>query len=194
MTGKHEDVQTLVDPLHVPAHPQETNTICLGAGNKLRERTPGRATAIVTSVPAGADGRVFQLNVSAAGVPKRPVDWAWVGPPGVEGDRQRHDTAHGGPHRAVALLALEAIERVPSEDHPIEPGRVCENLTTTGIELARLAVGTRLVIGDRLVLQMSAPAYPCNLIKGSFRDGKSGRISILTHPADSPRPTGPSSS
>jgi MOSC domain-containing protein YiiM/GNAT superfamily N-acetyltransferase len=131
------------------------------------------------------EGRVVQVNVSPGGVPKLPVERAWVGPLGLEGDRQKHDTVHGGPHRAVALLAIEAIERVQADGHPIEPGSVGENLTTTGIELATLAPGTRLAIGDRLVLEISWPANPCDLIRGSFRGGKSGRISILTHPSDS---------
>jgi MOSC domain-containing protein YiiM/GNAT superfamily N-acetyltransferase len=131
------------------------------------------------------DGRVLQVNVSPGGVPKLPVERAWVGALGLEGDRQKHDTVHGGPHRAVALLAIEAIERVQADGHPIEPGSVGENLTTSGIELATLAPGTRLAIGDRLVLEISWPANPCDLIVGSFRDGKSGRISILTHPSDS---------
>jgi MOSC domain-containing protein YiiM/GNAT superfamily N-acetyltransferase len=131
------------------------------------------------------DGRVLQVNVSPGGVPKLPVERAWVGSLGLEGDRQKHDTLHGGPHRAVALLAIEAIERVQVDGHPIEPGSVGENLTTSGIELATLAPGTRLAIGERLILEISWPANPCDLIVGSFRDGKSGRISILTHPSDS---------
>ena len=131
------------------------------------------------------DGRVLQVNVSPGGVPKEPVERAWVSALGVEGDRQRHDTVHGGPHRAVALLGIEAIERVQADGHPIEPGSVGENLTTAGIELAGMPVGTRLAIGDQLVLELSAPANPCDVIGGSFRNGKSGRISILTHPADS---------
>jgi MOSC domain-containing protein YiiM/GNAT superfamily N-acetyltransferase len=132
-----------------------------------------------------ADGRVLQVNISPGGVPKLPVERAWVGRLGLDGDAHHHVTVHGGPHRAVALLAIEAIERVQADGHPIEPGSVGENLTTSGIELARLAVGTRLAIGDELVLELSAPANPCDVIKGSFRQGKSGRISILTHPDDS---------
>ena len=131
------------------------------------------------------DGRVLQVNISPGGVPKLPVERAWVGELGLDGDRHRHDTVHGGPHRAVALLGIEAIERVQADGHPIEPGSVGENLTTTGIELASLAPGTRLAIGDQLVLEISAPANPCDVIAGSFRNGKSGRISILTNPADS---------
>ncbi len=130
------------------------------------------------------DGRVLQVNVSPGGVPKLPVERAWVGRFGVEGDRQRHDTVHGGPHRAVALLGIEAIERVQADGHPIEPGSVGENLTTAGIEIASLPIGTRLAVGEQLLLEISAPANPCNLIGGSFRGGKSGRISVLTHPAD----------
>jgi MOSC domain-containing protein YiiM/GNAT superfamily N-acetyltransferase len=131
------------------------------------------------------DGRVLQVNVSPGGVPKLPVDRAWVGPLGLEGDAHRHRFVHGGPHRAVALLGIEAIERVQADGHPIEPGSVGENLTTTGIELSKLPIGTRLAIGDRLVLELSGAAGPCDVIKGAFRDGKSGRISILTHPSDS---------
>src|SRR5438094_187218 len=65
------------------------------------------------------DGRVLHVNVSPGGVPKLPVERAWVGELGLDGDRHRHDTVHGGPHRAVALLGIEAIERVQAEGHQI---------------------------------------------------------------------------
>lgn len=130
------------------------------------------------------DGRVLQVNISPGGVPKHPVERAWVGEVGLDGDAHRHRYVHGGPHRAVSLLGIEAIERVQADGHPIEPGSVGENLTTTGIELSRLPIGTRLAIGERVVLELSAAAGPCDVIKSSFRGGKSGRISILTHPSD----------
>lgn len=133
-----------------------------------------------------ASGRVLQVNVSPGGVPKLPV----AGPVrvtrlGLEGDTHHEPTVHGGPHRAVALFAIEAIRRVAAEGHPIAPGTAGENLTTEGIELARLPVGTRLAIGDELVLELSAPDNPCRTISGSFSDGRFARISILTHPTDS---------
>src|SRR5256885_534393 len=132
------------------------------------------------------DGRVLQVNISPGGVPKLPVAEASVERDGLVGDRHDHDTVHGGPHRAVSLFAIEAIERVQADGHPgVEPGAVGENLTTEGIELARLPVGTRLAIGADLVLEVSGPANPCDVIKGAFAGGKSGRISILLHPEDS---------
>jgi MOSC domain-containing protein YiiM/GNAT superfamily N-acetyltransferase len=133
-------------------------------------------------------GRVLQVNVSPGGVPKLPVAEARVGRMGLDGDAHHHSYVHGGPHRAVALFAIEAIERVQADGHPgVVPGAVGENLTTTGIDLARLPVGTRLAIGDDdgIELEISGPANPCDVIKGAFRAGKSGRISILLHPDDS---------
>ena len=132
------------------------------------------------------NGRVVQVNVSPGGVPKMPVAVARIGRDGLGGDRHDHDRVHGGPHRAVALFALEAIERVRADGHPgVSPGAVGENLTTSGIELSLLPVGTRLAVGPEVVLEISAPANPCDVIKGAFAAGKSGRISILLHPTDS---------
>ena len=79
------------------------------------------------------DGRVHQVNISPGGVPKHSVDRAWVGAMGLDGDAHQHRYVHGGPHRAVSLLGIEAIERVQADGHPIEPGSVGENLTTTGL-------------------------------------------------------------
>jgi MOSC domain-containing protein YiiM/GNAT superfamily N-acetyltransferase len=132
-----------------------------------------------------AGGRVVQVNISPGGVPKQPVGRAAVRRLGLEGDAHAHIGVHGGPHRAVCLFAIEAIRRVAAEGHPIAPGTVGENLTTEGIELALLAPGTRLAIGEDVLLEVSGPANPCDVIRGSFREGKSGRISILKHPMDS---------
>ena len=123
--------------------------------------------------------------MSPGGVPKLPVEQARVGRLGLDGDAHHHDHVHGGPHRAVCLLALEAIERVQADGHAIEPGAVGENLTTVGIEIARLPVGAQLAIGDELLLEIAAPANPCDVIKHVFVRGKSGRISILLHPDNS---------
>ena len=136
------------------------------------------------------DGRLIQVNVSDGGVPKLPVDAARITRGGVEGDRQASETVHGGPHRAVSLLGIEAIRRVASEGHPIAPGTTGENLTTEGFDVSALPVGTRLVIGDAaegggVVLEISAPTNPCRTIRHSFTDLRFGRLSMRAHPADS---------
>ena len=135
---------------------------------------------------AGSTGRVIQVNLSPGGVPKLPVAEARIGRDGLVGDAHDHDAVHGGPHRAICLLANEAIERVRADGHDgVGPGSVGENLTTAGIELALLPVGARLAVGDEVVLEISGPANPCDVIKHAFVGGKAGRISILLHPTDS---------
>src|SRR5258706_7787855 len=111
------------------------------------------------SAPGSAIGRVVQVNRSPGGVPKLPVAEARIGRHGLDGDAHHHDTLHGGPHRAVCLMAIEAIERVRADGHSgVGPGSVGENLTTDGIELSLLEVGARLAIGADVVLEISGPA------------------------------------
>jgi MOSC domain-containing protein YiiM/GNAT superfamily N-acetyltransferase len=130
-------------------------------------------------------GRVLQVNVSVGGVPKLPVELAWVGRLGLEGDAHREATVHGGPHRAVCLFGIEAIERLQAEGHPVRPGGVGENLTTGGVEWSLLPIGTRARIGDSLEIELASPTNPCATQKPNFIDGRFSRISIDLHPSDS---------
>lgn len=138
-----------------------------------------------TMAHVNADGRLLHVNVSDGGVPKLPVEAARVARYGVEGDRQREVTVHGGPHRAVSILGIEAIRRIAVEGHPIAPGTTGENLTTEGFDVSTLAPGTRLSIGAEVVLEISQPANPCRTIRHSFADLRFGRLSIRTNEADS---------
>jgi len=133
----------------------------------------------------GVDGRVLQVNVSAGGVPKLPVERAWVGRLGIEGDGHRERTVHGGPHRALCLFAVEAIERLQAEGHPIEPGSAGENLTTSGIEWSLLPLGTRAKIGAELEIELASSTTPCETQARNFSDGRFSRINISLHPSDS---------
>ena len=128
---------------------------------------------------------MLQVNVSAGGVPKLPVERAWVGRLGLDGDAHNDRTDHGGPHRAVCLFGIEAIERLQADGHPVEPGSVGENLTTAGVEWSLLPVGTRARIGERLELELASDAGPCATQTHNFRDGKFSRMSIDLHPSDS---------
>ena len=130
-------------------------------------------------------GRLLQVNVSEGGVPKLPVPGARIGRLGVEGDRQASATVHGGPHRAVSILGIEAIQRVAAEGNPIGPGTTGENLTTQGFDASSLPVGTRLAIGGEVVVELSGPANPCRTIRHSFNDLRYGRLAASAHPADS---------
>ena len=126
---------------------------------------------------------VARINVNpAGGVPKHPVGAALITATGVGGDRQLDLKHHGGPDRAVCLFALERIAALAAEGHPIAPGTTGENLTIEGLDWSALGPGTRLAVGDDVVLEITGPAPQCNTIAGSFTGGAFVRISEKLHP------------
>lgn len=59
------------------------------------------------------------------------------------------DDAHGGKwHRQVSLLAEESIQFMREKGLDVVAGNFAENITTEGLDLTSLSVGTHLNIGD----------------------------------------------
>jgi len=75
---------------------------------------------------------------------------------GLEGD------AHAGEwHRQVSLLAVESIDKMRLQGLDVWPGDFAENLTTQGIDVASLPVGTRLKVGDGILLEITQIGKEC---------------------------------
>lgn len=129
--------------------------------------------------------RIFSLQVSDGGVPKLPIREAVVTETGVHGDRQRNLKHHGGPDRALCLLALEVILALQAEGHPIYPGSTGENVTITGLDWAALQLGDRLLLGDDVVIELTSYTVPCQNIRESFAGGTFNRLAQKTHPGQS---------
>jgi MOSC domain-containing protein YiiM len=119
---------------------------------------------------------VVQLAISRGGVPKHAILEAHVTRAGIAGDVQRNRRLHGGPDRALCLFALEVIERLRGEGHPIAPGSAGENITIRGLDWASLGPGSRLGLGDQVVVEVTALTVPCKQIAGSFVDGDFRRL------------------
>lgn len=129
--------------------------------------------------------RIFQINTSRGGVPKRAVATAEIDVEGITIDKQRDRRHHGGPERALALFALETILELQQEGHPIFPGSTGENITTVGIDQASLVPGVRLQLGDTVVVEVMSYCSPCKTIIDSFSGGDFNRISQKLHPGQS---------
>ncbi|MBU2617648.1 MAG: MOSC domain-containing protein [Euryarchaeota archaeon] len=54
-------------------------------------------------------------------------------------------------HRQVSLLAIESIDKVRNLGLDVHPGDFAENITTEGLDLVSLPVGTRIFIGDAIL-------------------------------------------
>ena len=60
--------------------------------------------------------------------------------------------AHAGEwHRQVSLLAQESIDKMRAMGLDVNAGDFAENITTSGIDLVSLPIGTRLHIGETLL-------------------------------------------
>jgi len=90
-------------------------------------------------------GRIRALSISnRKGIPKTNVPEAEL-----QADHGMVGDAHAGSeHRQVSLLAGEEIDALREKGVSVAPGDFAENITTQGLDLRRLKVGTRLRIGD----------------------------------------------
>jgi MOSC domain-containing protein YiiM len=70
--------------------------------------------------------------------------------------------ADSGWHRQVSLLAKESIEKMRQLGYDVKPGDFAENITTQGIELPSLPIGTRLKVGQDVVLEISQIGKECH--------------------------------
>lgn len=113
-------------------------------GITLIQKTGGKSGAYLKAGTA----RVRSVNFSSEkGVVKHPIaEGVLVAAHGLEGD------AHAGPwHRQVSLLGIESFDKMRTADGPeLTEGIFAENITTEGILLYELPIGTKLKIGETL--------------------------------------------
>jgi len=78
-------------------------------------------------------------------------------------DKGLKDDAHAGfMHRQVSLLAQESINKIKNMGIDVVPGDFAENLTTEGIELPSLPIGTKLLVGDGIILRVTQIGKECH--------------------------------
>ncbi|KNF07266.1 MOSC domain containing protein [Gottschalkia purinilytica] len=112
------------------------------------------------------EGKVLQINKSdKKGVSKSPINEGnFIEDFGLEGD------AHGGKwHRQVSLLGIESINKMKNMGvEGLDYGAFAENITTEGIIVYELPIGTKLKIGETIqeVTQIGKECHSkCNIAK-----------------------------
>ena len=105
-------------------------------------------------------GKVISVNISAKkGVRKKPVDEILIKTDyGIQGD------AHASSewHRQVSLLALESIKKMQEKGLDVKPGDFAENITTEGLDLVSLPLGTKMQIGAEIIGEVSQIGKECH--------------------------------
>jgi MOSC domain-containing protein YiiM len=103
---------------------------------------------------------VISVNISdKKGVRKQPVEEVTLLTNyGIEGD------AHASSewHRQVSLLAMESISKMQYMGLDVVPGDFAENITTEGINLLKLTVGTKFTIGNDVEVEVTQIGKECH--------------------------------
>jgi MOSC domain-containing protein YiiM len=93
---------------------------------------------------------------------------------GVEGDahcgvtvKHRHQARKDPTRpnlRQLHLIQSELFDELRAKGFAVAPGELGENVTTSGIDLLALPGGTRLMLGDSAVVEITGLRSPCSLI------------------------------
>jgi cyclic pyranopterin phosphate synthase len=65
-------------------------------------------------------------------------------------------------HRQISLLANESIEKMIAKGAKVSPGNFAENITTEGIDLLSLSIGSKLKAGENVELEISQFGKECH--------------------------------
>ena len=129
----------------------------IGEIHLLEKRKAVQATWGDTAPLSGAF-TVLSVNTSLRkGEKKMPCTSIRLIPEhGIEGD------AHAGPgDRQISILAERDIDTMRGKGIELKAGNFAENLTVSGVEPAKLPVGTRLFIGE-VILELSRIGKECH--------------------------------
>ncbi len=102
---------------------------------------------------------IFRISIAAeVGQKKRNVKSALlkVGE-GIKGD------AHSETARPVSLLPFESFKKLEHPDLDISPGDFAENITTMGVDFEKLTIGTKLLLGQAVKVEIIQIGKECHL-------------------------------
>jgi MOSC domain-containing protein YiiM len=104
-------------------------------------------------------GRVLAVNISEEkGTKKTNIQSCTLLKDfGLKGD------AHAGPwHRQVSLLANKSIEKMRAMGLKVGYGDFAENITTEGVDLVHLPIGTTIRVGNSVLLRVTQIGKECH--------------------------------
>jgi MOSC domain-containing protein YiiM len=77
---------------------------------------------------------------------------------------------------------MAAIRSLAAEGHAIAPGTIGENVTLEGLDWSLVTPGTRLLLGERVLLEITRYTSPCFKIAPVFVGREFKRVSQKQHP------------
>jgi MOSC domain-containing protein YiiM len=113
----------------------------------------------MTDLDQTHDGRIVAVSVSLKkGVKKTNILLGSL----IENYGLENDAHAGDWHRQVSLLAIESIAKIREKGLDVNPGDFAENITTEGIMLWELPVGTRMKLGEEALVEVTQIGKECH--------------------------------
>ncbi len=75
---------------------------------------------------------------------------------GIEGD------AHSDSVRPLSLLPLESFGKLRHPKLEVNPGDFAENITTIGLDFSNIRIGSRLVLGETIEIEITQIGKECH--------------------------------
>jgi MOSC domain-containing protein YiiM len=108
---------------------------------------------------AAINGKVLSVNIAdKKGQKKANIGSGLL----IEGVGLQADAHAGSEIRQVSLLAKESIEKIRAKGLDVRYGDFAENLTTEGIDLPALPIGTKLKIGADVLMEVTQIGKVCH--------------------------------
>jgi MOSC domain-containing protein YiiM len=92
------------------------------------------------------------------------------------------DRKGGRPERQLNVMALETLHQLRAEGYRTAPGEMGEQIVVAGIDIGRLAAGTRLRLGDTAVIEVQNARTGCERlrhIQGCELAAVAGRLGVM---------------
>jgi MOSC domain-containing protein YiiM len=104
-------------------------------------------------------GKIVAVSISdRKGEKKHNIDQARL-----KMDHGLEQDAHAGDwHRQVSLLDMQSIARIREKGLDVDPGNFAENITTDGIRLWELPIGTHLQLGKEVLVEVTQIGKECH--------------------------------
>lgn len=104
--------------------------------------------------------KIISINISEKkGMRKKAVEYAVIKDNyGIESDAHASEKWH----RQISLLALESIKKMQDKGLKVGPGDFAENITTEGIILMTLPIGTKMIIGEGVEVEVTQIGKLCH--------------------------------
>ena len=94
---------------------------------------------------------------------KKGTQKASVAEARIEPDHGIVGDAHAGSwHRQISFLATESIEKAKQQGLDVTFGSYAENIATSGIDWPAVPVGTRLTLGESVVVEITQIGKECH--------------------------------